>query len=327
MKKIKKSASLPILTMAVYILLILTRIIPSEAFGNTAALFAALVILEVTVFALPSFTYCRLFSIDYVGELGIRAPSARSYSKIALFCLVALFGALTVNSLIYLTGLLDESLFMTGPLIFSEAPVRTQFLYVFFAYAMIPAICEEFLFRGILFSGYFACFAGLGGARRFLSASVLSSVLYAMAGFDFAGFFSRFFVGMVLCCAVFVTRSLVSAILVRFACGILSVYLVPALRNMVIQPLMRAFAFLFIPTVFLLSLVFLFLVLEREYLKRAHDPSYSPSSADSLSSDDNAPAKKSRTARNSPVVKALLSPFFIACVVFFAVSSSIILVL
>lgn len=316
MRKVKKTESLPLLVLSVYILLVLTRIIPQQAFGNTVAIFAAMVILEVMVFALPSFTYCRLFALNYVDELKIRLPSVRACLQSAIFCAVIIFGSLSINSLVYLTGFLDEELFMIGPSVLANEHVHTQFLYVFFAYALIPAVCEEFLFRGILLSGYAGCLHVQKKTQALLFPSILSSLLYAMAGLDFSSFLSRFFTGMMLCFAVLFTGGLLCAFIIRFACGLLSVYFIPALRNMVTQPLTRAFAFLFIPVAFLISLFFLLLVLEREYKKRAYDPAYAHSATASYSTDG-----------NYSFANAVLSVFFIICIVFFVVSGTLGIVL
>ena len=72
MKRIKARSTLPFVLLAVYALLLLTRLIPEEAMDSTVKLFLALVILELLVFALPVFFFYRMQDNDYIKELPIR---------------------------------------------------------------------------------------------------------------------------------------------------------------------------------------------------------------------------------------------------------------
>ena len=77
------------------------------------------------------------------------------------------------------------------------------------ALAIVPAVAEELVFRGIVFSDY--------SKTGFFCSAIASSLLFAFVHFDFAQFPIYFFDGMLLCFAVFLTGTATSAILAHTA--------------------------------------------------------------------------------------------------------------
>ncbi len=76
------------------------------------------------------------------------------------------------------------------------------------AFAIIPAVCEELLFRSVLLSS----FESAGG----IFASILSSLLFAMFHFSVEKLPMYFFFGMMLSLVTLLTQSCVAAMLVHF---------------------------------------------------------------------------------------------------------------
>ena len=127
MKKLNAQSALPFVLLAVYALLILTRLIPAEVMDSTVKLFFALIILELLVFALPVFLYSRMQERDYIKELPFHFFS----TKFLYFLreLQAAFNFLSVNFKYFVTRLNTALLSRTNyisRLIFKTGKVNHQ---------------------------------------------------------------------------------------------------------------------------------------------------------------------------------------------------------
>ncbi len=83
-------------------------------------------------------------------------------------------------------------------------------LFNFFMIALIPAIGEELLFRGVLIRFFKKCFSNIH------IAVIVSAVLFSAFHFQFYGFLPRFFLGLVLGYAFVFTSSLWIPIILHF---------------------------------------------------------------------------------------------------------------
>ncbi len=83
-------------------------------------------------------------------------------------------------------------------------------LFNFFMIALIPAIGEELLFRGVLIRFFKKCFS------KIHIAVIVSAVLFSAFHFQFYGFLPRFFLGLVLGYAFVFTSSLWIPIILHF---------------------------------------------------------------------------------------------------------------
>ncbi len=284
---------MPLFLLFVYLLLLLTKLIPTEGIDSVAKLFFTLIVLELLVFALPSFLFCKLKGEDYVRGLSLNPFPLRRLGFLAAMTALLLSAGLLINALLYYIGLGSVSYTSLGSFILSEISLESNPLYVFFAYGAVPAIAEEFLFRGILFSEY--------KRYSFPVAAILSSALYAFSYFDLSGFFSYFLSGLILAFVVQMTGSLFAAILVRFVCNVASVYLMPSLWRLLIQPLGLLFAAFSAVALFLIFLIFALRSTEKAYLRMAKDVSYAA---------DEPPG--GRTVRFY-LMKAVTAPSFFIC--------------
>lgn len=110
---------------------------------------------------------------------------------------------------------------------FVEAALREPYLAVL-GLALVPAVCEEILFRGVVLGG-FARSLGKGWAV------VLSAILFAVAHLDLPAVPSRLLLGLVLGLAVLQTGSLVPAVVLHAANNAvalaLAAYVAPSLAS------------------------------------------------------------------------------------------------
>ena len=92
------------------------------------------------------------------------------------------------------------------------------------AYAVLPAICEEFVYRGIICHEY-----EKGGVLR---AIIVSSVFFALLHFNLQNLPMYLFSGVILAMTLYATRSLFGAILTHFLYNIFGLFGQPYMSNL-----------------------------------------------------------------------------------------------
>ncbi len=300
MKKYRSRAVVPLLLLAVYALLLLTRLIPTARIDTTAKLFFALVILEILVYALPTFLFSKLRGQDYLKTLDLNPFPFKKIPFLLALTLLALSAGLVINALFYFLGIGSASYTSLGSVILSDISTDYAPLYVILAYGAIPAFCEELLFRGVILTEYHK--------YSFLTAAIFSSTAYALCYFDLAGFPFYFLSGMLLAFAVRMTGSVFAAVFMRFAINIASIYLMPTVWSLVTQPLGVLFALFVAITLFTVCLYFALTATETCYRHMASDASFA--------ADTPFPWKKSLYN----TVKAFTSPTFLLCLLTYTVT-------
>ena len=92
----------------------------------------------------------------------------------------------------------------------------TEMLYAILAYALLPALCEEFTYRSILCAEYEKRGVGVAIAA--------SALLFAMLHFSFAHFLTYLVLGALLACAMYATRSFLAPILLHISYNIFCLF-------------------------------------------------------------------------------------------------------
>ncbi len=171
------------------------------------------VIAEIICLALPAYLLILLTSrerstFSQMREVGFRRLraeyiffiifSALLVCALSLILTLSFGGAYDASSGITLLGI-----FRAGENEFSVSP-----LYLIAAYAVIPAIIEEFFFRGVIFSGL--------EKISFPFAALVSALLYAISGFSLGSFIPLLAAGLLLVFVYYTTRSLWACIILRF---------------------------------------------------------------------------------------------------------------
>lgn len=201
--KLKQAAFPPILLIAVFILTAIFKLLPGEALGAEESPYLAAVIIQLVIFAVPSLLFCTLRGGDYNSELRLRLP--KPSTLLLVFCTVVLM--LCGGSVI------DYFMSVAAPdmMVRSSAKAYAGFamnsgvfdaLYLVVAFAVLPAITEEFLFRGIILNEYSKLSVG--------TSVVMSAVMFAMCHFSFVRLPSCFFCGLILSALTYATRSVIA---------------------------------------------------------------------------------------------------------------------
>lgn len=306
MKKYRSRAIVPLFLLLIYCLLLLTRLIPEDTIDTTVKLFFALTVLELFVFALPTFFFCKVKGADYARSLALEPFSVKQWGFLASVGILALAIGLLINALFYFWGIGSASYTSLGSFILSDISLDRSPLYVIFAYGAIPALCEELLFRGVVLSEY--------RKYSFPTAAIFSSLAYALCYFDLAGFPFYFISGLLLAFTVRITGSVFAAMLTRFFINVASIYVMPPLWKLLTQPLGELFATFVAVAILMIALTLALLTTERQYRRMAQDASYA---ADK-------PFPKKTVGQNT--LKALTAPTFLICLGVYAVAVTVMLV-
>ena len=297
MKKSKGFILVPVFLFAVYLLLLLTHLVPKDSVDTTAKLFLSLTVLELIVFLLPFFFYVKLRGEDSVKSLPFHRFSLKHLPFLfSIACLILTFG-LSINGIFYFLGIGKESYTSLGSYILSDISLEKNFIYAIIAYGAIPALCEEFVFRGIVYHEY----------RPYsrMTASLFSSFAFALCYFDLSGFPFYFLSGLLLAYAVEMTGNLLSAILLRFAVNLASIYVMPVLWQLLTQPLGVLFAVFVSAALFMISLFCFLKATETRYRQMAYDPANATVT----------PYPKKEARYNT--LKAFTAPIFLASLAIF----------
>lgn len=212
--KNKDTVFAPILLVCILLLLgsgswlLSSGSVGEEQLGFSENPYLAAVVLQLLVYALPSLIYCRIRGSEFRDRLRLKLPSL-SQCLFLLYAAVLLIGGGALISVGMYT-LFPES-FAVG-----SADAYTAFarnagifdgLYLVLAFGVLPAVTEEFLFRGIMAASY----EKLGVSM----AVFVSSLAFAMSHFSFSRFPVYFFSGVILSVVMYTTRSLPAAMLVH----------------------------------------------------------------------------------------------------------------
>lgn len=228
MSKFKQYTPPAALLLTVFILLALSGLL-SEGSADVSELFFTNMILQIVIFILPALFYCRIR----------RRPIVRSGYTFAILpahpiFLLSMFGVIVLGSMLVnlgvaaLSGTAEEfgasaSNTLTGIADASGA------VYVIFSFCIIPAITEEFFFRGILLSEY--------ADDSPVAAVLLSTLAFAASHFNLTQLPAYLLSGLLLAFSIRVTHSLLTPILLHCAVNLFNVFLLPYLWQVTLAPL------------------------------------------------------------------------------------------
>lgn len=299
MKKLKPATKVPLLVIVIYSLLAASSALTFLWGKDEDSAFAAAIVIQILVFVMPTLFYSRLTSLSFSKKLNLRLFSPTKIVLIVGLLGVMIFGSLTVSVL--WSTLIGSAADGGIPSSAASSIYSMNPLYVIPAFCVVPAVCEEFVFRGVLLCEY--------STYGPLAAISITSVLFAMSHFSFTELPTRIFCGIILAAALYMTRSLFAPMLLHLANNLVSVYLLPYVNAVVLQPRGALFSVFIVGTLFLASLIIVFREGESVYFEFAYDPAYAGGRR------DRAPGKK-----DSALV-AFFSPTLIICVLMFVILS------
>ncbi len=299
--KIKSTVATPILLIAVFVLVFATSAIPREMLGFDENPYLSVVILQLIVYAIPALIFCTLRGRGYGRGLRLRLPPVSS----VLLIISALIFMLSGSSLI---GLLMSRAFPEAMAASSTAEGAAfamnsgifDGLYVVLAFAILPAVTEEFLFRGIVLTEY--------GTLGVGCAVIMSALCFAMSHFSLCRLPGYFFCGAVLALLTYATRSILAAMLVHTVYNIFVLFGEQYILHLAEKQNISGVLFLIITAVIMIASA-MFAAFEASSV-------YGRYAVDNVPSDY-VPKKKKRTL--PALATSLFSPAFLSLAVIFTI--------
>lgn len=204
----KKSLAAPILAFVVLALTVGSRFLDISALQNYDRdnIYLTVIVLQLLIFVLPGIFYCKLRGTAFSESLRIRVPSAERLAIAGLLFLTMLSGSILLKLILSrLTGSIYSNvtaLNFRADISAAGLSTPSDAIYTLIAFALMPAVTQEFLFRGVLTAEYRT--SGYGIASMLL----IPSLLYAFTGASVIGFPVYFLEGLILACALIMTDSL-----------------------------------------------------------------------------------------------------------------------
>lgn len=291
--------------LCTYVLLLLSKLV-DVTFINRENEYYSVVILQLMIFLLPGAIWCKFSGENYIKGLRLRLPRVNSLLLIASAALLMISGSLLLSMLLGGLDSLSRNFSLYDTFVSKTDGSIPSNLYLLAAYAIIPAICEEFIFRGILCHEYES-----GGVFR---AVVFSSVFFAMLHFNPVNILVYLFSGAILALVLYSSRSLIGAMLTHLLYNIFGLFGQPYM-NILYRSTGSANFFLFLVAFcFLLSGAVFCHEASRLYKKYLYE---------GISSNYRKPVLHSAAQIRASYISVLKEPSTIACFVFYIIASII----
>ena len=294
--KMKESVAAPLLAAVLFAFILLSRALDIEKLAGDGNVFLVVIVIELMIFILPGIFYVRIKGTGYVTAMNLRFFPLGAIPMILFSLVVLICGTILVQFALFRTGIVSAAdgayeayaYITTGDDFSSFGKV----LYAAVVFAVIPAICEEFIFRSVIMTEY----EKLGG----VAAVAAVSLLFAMSHFDAKQFVVYLFAGIVLSTVAFVTRSVLATMVIHVLYNLFALFAQSFVWALITQSSTTIFFVFIIASLFLLFLMLSFGEAERLTKGYARDGQKSE-------------AEKANKRTQKPIVEALLSPTFLIC--------------
>lgn len=215
MLKTLKSApvSVPLLTAAIYLLLSLCgHFISAETVGGNN-IFLVVIVIQIIAFAVPCFLYLGIKG----GKLNQYMLKGKFNANILLFSVgafvVMLIGSLALQLVFYQggRGLTYDKGYMDALFASDSSSIG-----LFLSYCLVPAVCEELFFRGIVIGEYkhYGSF----------NAILISTLYFTLTHFTTQGFVIYLFAGLVLSFTAVICRSVYPSMVLHMCFNMYALY-------------------------------------------------------------------------------------------------------
>ena len=197
MKNVTKANVLFSFTVVFYLLCaFIVRLIPYSVLGVNARM-----IVPELALIIPAVLYVSLMKPSGLEGMTFEFPSGRNILRIIVitFCIMPFIGLINSISTIFVENEASEALSMLLP--------NKMWISVVIM-ALIPAVCEEYIFRGLLFNGY--------KKRNPFGAMLMSSFLFGLIHMNINQFSYAFVMGMIFCLLVYATGTIMSSMIAHF---------------------------------------------------------------------------------------------------------------
>ena len=203
------------LVLATYLLLLFSRILDTAIISREDE-YLSIILLQMLIFLVPGVIFCKLRGNDFTHRLQLRMFRPSHILLLIAALLAMISGCLLIG--IY-TGGLDSS--RDGFVLYDTFSADSgtsagAVLYRLLAFAALPALCEELIYRGIVCAAL--------QDRGTVCMVMFSSLYFGMLHFLPSQLPVYMFAGVVLCLVLFITRSLIASMVVHFLYNIFGLF-------------------------------------------------------------------------------------------------------
>ncbi|MBP5230157.1 MAG: CPBP family intramembrane metalloprotease [Clostridia bacterium] len=249
----------PLLMLFVLGAMHLSRYFLSRADGTDPLL--AISLIQLLVLILPCMVYYLLKRRAFATPLLIKSVNLRQIPLMISSVPVYVFGILLLKFVLLLSGAQPAAMYGFFEEISGRTAEGVSLAGVIISLVVIPAVCEEFLFRGVLLSEY----AGLGEAN----AVVMTSVCFAMLHFSVRDFPAYLLAGLLLGVLTVASRSLIPGILLHLVSNVLNLFVSDSFLRITMQKNGHFFVGFGLTVLFGLSLFLFLYLVEHQYIRMA----------------------------------------------------------
>jgi membrane protease YdiL (CAAX protease family) len=291
----KHTFTAPLLCAAVFLLLLITSSISLPASSATES-YLVLSSIQIFVFMLPSVFYIRFRSLDIREQVRFRLP----HPDKLMFCVLCALLLIVASVLFSFLGASEQKSVYNLPE--GSGGSGAEAVYLAVCFALIPAVCEEFLVRGIIMYEY--------QASGIFSAVTVSSLVFSMLHFDMSNFPFCFFAGLVFSLCTYASGSIIASMAVHLLYNLFSLF-----GGEIVRITVNSISDTTLITVCLAVLLLLLLTLTFGECQRI----YAAKAKKNLPS----PPKLSGGAEAAALrfAEALFSPVMLVCIVIFFIAS------
>ena len=296
--KLKAIHAAPALLLIIFLLSFGLSLVPDSVTGMDSDPYISASMIQLLLLALPAVIFCRLRGGGYMKKLRLRMFSTNHAAFMLSALLFMFFGSSGISYLMH--TLFPEA---AAPVSYEDYGGFTGGLYLVLTMAVIPAVTEEFLFRGVILAEY--------ETKGVPAAVFMSSITFAMLHFNFAGLPVYMFCGLVLAIVLYTTRSLFAAMLVHFLNNTATIFFGDMIYKVVSRQGIVLFCFVLVMLI-LLSAVFMFGECQRIYARYGV-----------LNADSTYAGKRKRGAGTAGLFQSIFTPLFTALAVLYIIIAAI----
>jgi len=192
----------------VFGLVLCVNFLPDGELGRDENPYLAVIIVQLLIYGLPCMFYYTVRGRELMPHLRLRGFSPSTLLYLLHTAIFMICGVLLISMIMYTvypdgfeaSSVSEYAAFAMNDRVFDG-------LYLLMAFAVLPALTEEFLFRGIIVGEYESHGAGI--------AIVFSAIVFAMSHFSVVRFPVYFFSGIMLALVLYATRSLLASMLIH----------------------------------------------------------------------------------------------------------------
>ena len=203
------------LVLVTYLFLLVSKFIDITLLNRDNE-YMSVIILQMMIFLLPGSLWCMLKGEKYIKKLRISAPKLDSLLLIVSAAVVMMSGGVLIGMMFEGLDSLSNNFSLYDTFISKRDGSVSNTLYLVLAYVALPALCEEFVYRGILCHEY--------EDKGVFRAIILSSLFFGLLHFNVQNLLVYFFCGCILALVLYATRSLWGAVIAHFIYNLFGVF-------------------------------------------------------------------------------------------------------